>query len=85
MRRKATQSAAGQLSQGAGMPGKTVMDLYWIRALEEAESAEARAKALRARFGDGAEARCRSELKRLEPDDPRRRQAQDVQRALRWT
>lgn len=61
------------------------MDLYWIRALDEAERAEVRAKALRARFGDEAEARCCSELKGLKPDDPRRRQAQDVQRALRWT
>ncbi|MFZ5719604.1 MAG: hypothetical protein ACOY5Y_09085 [Pseudomonadota bacterium] len=63
----------------------TLMDLYWIRALEEAECAEARARALRDRFGDEAEARWLSELNGLEPDDPRWRQAHDVQRALRWT
>lgn len=61
------------------------MDHYWIRALEEAERAEARARSLRARFGEAAEDRCRADLEDFPPDDPRRRQAEDVRRALRWT
>jgi len=61
------------------------MEDYWIRALDQAEQAEARAKALRARFGDKAEARCRAELMTFAPEDPRRREIEDVRRALRWT
>ena len=61
------------------------MDRFWIRALDEAEQAEARAKALRARFGEKAEARCRAELMTFAPEDPRRRLIEDVRRALRWT
>lgn len=61
------------------------MDVYWIRALDEAEQAEARARALRARFGDEAEERRRAELKAFPSDDPRRRRTENVRRALRWT
>ena len=61
------------------------MDAYWIRALDEAERAEARARALRARFGEAAEERCRAELQAFAPADPRRRRVEDVRRALRWT
>ncbi|HEY0646277.1 hypothetical protein [Phenylobacterium sp.] len=60
------------------------MDGFWIRALDEAEHAEDRARALRARFGDQAEARCRAELQSIGPTDPRRRRVEDVRRALRW-
>lgn len=60
------------------------MDGYWLRALDEAEHAEDRARALRARFGEQAEARCRAELLNIGPADPRRRRFEDVQRALRW-
>ena len=58
---------------------------FWLRALDEAERAEARAKALRARFGRDAEARCADELQSFGPSDPRRRGIEDVRRALRWT
>jgi hypothetical protein len=61
------------------------MEAFWIRALDDAERAEARAKALRARFGREAEARCDAELSGFSPADPRRRRVEDVQRALRWT
>jgi hypothetical protein len=61
------------------------MEDFWIRALDEAERAEARARALRARFGDEAEARCLDELQTYSPSDPRRRGIEDVRRALRWT
>ena len=61
------------------------MEEFWIRALDEAERAEARAKALRARFGREAEARCLDELQNFAPSDPRRRRVEDVRRALRWT
>ena len=61
------------------------MDGFWIRALDEAEHAEDRARALRARFGSQAEARCRAELQNFGPADPRRRKIEDVWRALRWT
>jgi hypothetical protein len=61
------------------------MDGFWIRALDEAERAEDRARALRARFGLEAEARCRAELKTFADADPRRRRIEDVRRALRWT
>ena len=60
------------------------MDGYWMRALDEAEHAEDRARALRARFGAQAEARCRAELQGFALSDPRRRRVEDVQRALRW-
>jgi hypothetical protein len=60
------------------------MDRFWIRALDEAEEAERRAKALRDRFGHDAESRCRAELAAFGPDDPRRRRVEDVARALRW-
>ena len=61
------------------------MEGYWLRALDEAERAEARAKALRARFGPRAEAKCLDELQSFSPGDPRRRGLEDVRRALRWT
>ena len=61
------------------------MEKFWIRALDDAEQAEVRAKALRERFGDEAEARCRAELLSFAPHDPRRRRVADVARALRWT
>lgn len=61
------------------------MEDYWLRALDDAERAEARAKALRARFGQDAEARCRAELQSFSDRDPRRRRVADVFRALRWT
>ena len=61
------------------------MEDFWIRALDEAERAETRAKALRARFGSDAEARCLAELQTFAPSDPRRRGLEDVRRALRWT
>jgi hypothetical protein len=61
------------------------MEGFWIRALDEAEQAEATAKALRKRFGPHAEARCLDELQRVSESDPRRRQIEDVRRALRWT
>ena len=61
------------------------MEGFWIRALDEAERAEARARALRARFGPEAEAHCRDELQSFSPADPRRRRVEDVRRALRWT
>ncbi|WP_296596245.1 hypothetical protein [Phenylobacterium sp.] len=61
------------------------MENFWLRALDEAERAEARAKALRARFGEAAEARCRDELQSFAESDPRRRRVADVFRALRWT
>jgi hypothetical protein len=56
-----------------------------MRALDDAEEAEVRAKQLRERFGEQAEARCRAELLSFAPHDPRRRRAEDVFRALRWT
>ena len=61
------------------------MESFWLRALDDAEQAEARAKALRARFGESAEARCRAELQSFDERDPRRRRIADVFRALRWT
>jgi hypothetical protein len=61
------------------------MDAYWLRALDEAEAAEARAKTLRKRFGRDAEARCQEELANFATADPRRRDMEDVRRALRWT
>lgn len=61
------------------------MEDFWLRALGDAEQAEARAKALRARFGEDAEARCRAELQSFSEHDPRRRRVADVFRALRWT
>jgi hypothetical protein len=61
------------------------MEDYWIKALDEAERAEARARALRARFGREAEARCLDELQSFSASDPRRRGIEDVRRALRWT
>lgn len=61
------------------------MEDYWLRALDDAREAEERAKALRARFGDAAEDRCRAELQSFADRDPRRRRVADVFRALRWT
>jgi hypothetical protein len=61
------------------------MDIYWLRALDEAEQAELRARALRDRFGLDAETRCREELATFSAADPRRRNVEDVARALRWT
>jgi len=54
-----------------------------LRALNEAELAELRARKLRARFGDEAEATCSAELRSFAPDDRRRRRLEEVQRALR--
>jgi hypothetical protein len=61
------------------------MESFWMRALDAAEQAEAKAKALRARFGQDAEARCRAELQSFAESDPRRGRVADVVRALRWT
>lgn len=61
------------------------MESFWMRALDDAEEAEVRAKALRERFGDQAEARCHAELMSFSLHDPRRRRVADVARALRWT
>lgn len=61
------------------------MEGFWIRSLDDAERAEARAQALRDRYGGGAEARCRDELQTFARSDPRRRRIEDVRRALRWT
>lgn len=61
------------------------MESFWMRALTAAEQAEAKAQALRARFGQEAEARCRAELQTFAPRDPRRSRVADVARALRWT
>ena len=61
------------------------MEDFWLRALNNAELAELRARKLRARYGQGAEERCSAELRSFARDDPRRRKLQDVQRALRWT
>lgn len=61
------------------------MDQYWLRALDEAEQAELRAQVLRNRYGPDAEARCNEELDTFSPTDPRRRDIEDVRRALRWT
>lgn len=61
------------------------MEDFWIRELAAAERAEAEARALRARFGQAAEARCADELARIAAADPRRRDVEDVRRALRWT
>jgi hypothetical protein len=61
------------------------MDEYWLRALNNAELAELRARSLRARFGQEAEAQCMAELTSFALDDPRRRKLEQVRRALRWT
>jgi hypothetical protein len=61
------------------------MENFWMRALDDAEQAEVRAKAMRERFGRDAEARCRAELQSFSESDPRRRRIADVFRALRWT
>jgi hypothetical protein len=61
------------------------MEGFWLRALDEAERAEDRARRLRARYGRDAEARCADELDSFAPSDPRRRGVEDVRRALRWT
>lgn len=57
---------------------------FFMRALNAAERAELRAKALRDRFGEAAEDRCRDEIASFSPSDPRRRRVEDVRRALRW-
>lgn len=57
---------------------------FFMRALNAAERAELRAKALRDRFGEAAEDRCRAEIASFAPSDPRRRKIEDVRRALRW-
>ena len=56
-----------------------------LRALNTAELAELRARSIRARFGDKAEARCAAELRSFAPDDPRRRKLEQVKRALKRT
>jgi hypothetical protein len=61
------------------------MEEYWLRALNNAELAELRARKLRARYGEKAEAQCSAELRSFDERDPRRRKLQDVQRALKWT
>ncbi|MBW8815603.1 MAG: hypothetical protein JF588_19470 [Caulobacterales bacterium] len=60
------------------------MQDFWLRELEAAERAEARARALRDRFGPAAEARCADEIRSI-ADADRRRDMEDVRRALRWT
>lgn len=59
------------------------MDGYWFRALEQAEAAERRAKALRETFGSEAEAHCSDAVGPSE-DAPAPR-PDDVRKALRWT
>ncbi|HET6971961.1 MAG TPA: hypothetical protein VFH92_12600 [Phenylobacterium sp.] len=61
------------------------MEDFWMRELEAAERAEARARAMRDRFGPAAEARCAAEIRSIATADPRRRDMEDVRRALRWT
>lgn len=61
------------------------MEGFWTRALDAAEQAEAKARALRERFGRDADALCRAELQSFAPHDPRRSRVADVVRALRWT
>jgi hypothetical protein len=61
------------------------METFWIRELEAAERAEARARALRDRFGAAAEQRCADEIRSITAADPRRRDLEDVRKALRWT
>ena len=61
------------------------MEDYWLRALNNAELAELRARKLRSRYGEAAETHCDAELRSFAPDDPRRRKLKDVQRALKWT
>jgi|1185.fasta_scaffold1149552_2 hypothetical protein len=53
-----------------------------LRALNEAELAELRARKLRARYGEDAEATCSAELRSFAPDDPRRRKLEKVRQAL---
>lgn len=61
------------------------MEEFWLHALEKAERAERQARELRARFGRQAEAHCLEELHNCPPHDPKRRDVEDVRRALRWT
>jgi hypothetical protein len=61
------------------------MESFWMRALDDAEQAEVRARTMRERFGENAEDRCRAELQSFSEHDPRRRRIADVFRALRWT
>jgi hypothetical protein len=61
------------------------MEDFWLRELEAAERAEARARVLRDRFGPAAEARCAAEIRTIAEADPRRRDMEDVKKALRWT
>jgi hypothetical protein len=60
------------------------MQDFWLRELEAAERAEARAQALRERFGPAAEDRCAAEIRTI-ADADRRRDLEDVRKALRWT
>jgi hypothetical protein len=57
----------------------------WLRALNTVELAELRARKLRDRYGERAEAQCAAELRSFAPDDPRRRKLEQVKNALRWT
>lgn len=61
------------------------MEDFWLRALNNAELAELRARTLRVRYGEEAEAQCSAELRSFDESDPRRRKLKDVQRALKWT
>ena len=54
-----------------------------LRDLNKAELAELRARRLRERFGDDAEAQCAAELRSFAPDDPRRRRLEEARRALK--
>lgn len=56
-----------------------------LRAVNNAELAELRARSLRARYGETAEARCSAELRSFAPDDPRRRRLEQVKQALKRT
>jgi hypothetical protein len=55
-----------------------------IATLSEIDAAETDARALRSRYGAGAEATCEAELAGLGEHDPRRSRWRDVLRALRW-
>ncbi|MBX3485752.1 hypothetical protein [Phenylobacterium sp.] len=57
----------------------------WLRALNNVELAELRARRLRERYGASAEDECASEIRSFAPDDPRRRRLEQVKKALRWT
>lgn len=57
----------------------------WLRALNDVELAELRARRLRERYGAAAEDECAAEIRSFAPDDPRRRRLEQVRKALRRT